>query len=272
MATLETKRDLERAIAEGSPAPSEAPGMLPLESIREFPDVFQPRGPAGPASKAHVRELAKTPKGGHPLDPITVFWVGNAWAAIDGHHRLAAYRFAKWKSAIPVTTHRGTLDGAMGYAGKLNSGEKLLMTNAEKKATAWRLTTCTLLSKEQVRKASGMSDRFLGYMRAAHTKLIKTLGVPADELAGMSWRDAQLRAAGDVSEEEEINRDAWIEEQAQEIANRLLDALGKQGMQKHEVLARALWIYDSRLPDSLREHWDDERGRVQPLEEANPDF
>lgn len=69
MATLETKRQLEQTIAEGIPAPNpEAPSTLPLESIREFPDVFQPRGPEGPASKAHVREQAKTP-GGHPLDP-----------------------------------------------------------------------------------------------------------------------------------------------------------------------------------------------------------
>lgn len=272
MATLDTKRDLEKTIAEGLSAPSEALSTLPLESIQEFPDVFQPRGPAGPASKAHVRELAKTPKGGHPLDPITVFWVGGAWAAIDGHHRLAAYRFAGWNGVIPVTTYRGTLDGAMGYAGKLNSGEKLPMTNAEKKATAWRLTTLTQLSKEQVRLASGMSDGFLAAMRAARKKLITKMGCSAEAVAGMSWEDARRKAAGDVSEVEDIDRETWLEEQAQVMANRILEALGKQGQQKHEVLARALWIYDSRLPDSLREHWDDDRGRVEPLEAANPDF
>jgi ParB-like chromosome segregation protein Spo0J len=201
-----------------------------------------------------------------------VSWVGDAWAAIDGHHRLAAYRFAGWKGAIPVTPYRGTLDEAMGYAGKLNSGEKLPMTNAEKKATAWKLTTCTQLSKERVRLASGMSDGFLGAMRAARKKLIEKMGLSAEEVAGMSWNDARMRAAGESPEVQEIDREAWLDEQAQEMANQLLKALGKQGQQKHEVLARALWIYDSRLPDSLREHWDDDRGLVEPLEETNPDF
>lgn len=271
MSALVAKLELEKAVAAGSPPPAEAPRRLPVESILEFPEVFQPRGPAGHASNAHVRELSKVPRSGHALDPITVFWVGNGWAVIDGHHRLRAYRVADWRDDVPVTAYPGSLDEAMGYAGKLNSGEKLPMSNSEKKALAWKLTTCTKLSKERVRLASGMSDGFLSHMRRIRSKLIKENGVSLADIAEMTWLDAQKQAAGGALEAEAIDRDAWMEEQAQEMANRILKALGKQGQQKHEVFARALEIYDSRLPNSLREHWDSTLGELENIEHAEID-
>lgn len=277
MSALEAKRELEQAIATGSPAPSEPPKKLPIESIREFPEVFQPRGPAGHASSAHVRDLAKAPKGGYALDPVTIFWIGNGWAVIDGHHRLRAYRFAGWQDAVPVSVFGGSIDQAMGHAGKANSGEKLPMSNPEKKALAWKLSTHTKLSKAQIVRASGMSDGFMARMFRIRTALLKDKGLPAAEVALMSWRDAQSRAAGEATEIDAIDREAWLEQQAQEMANRILKALGKRGhaVGQHEVLARALEIYDSRLPDALREFWDEERGAVEPVGkdgDINPDF
>lgn len=268
MSALVAKQELEQAIATRSPPPTEAPRKLSIESIQQFPEVFQPRGPAGYASDAHVRELARAPRGGHALDPMTVFWVGDGYAVIDGHHRLRAYRVADWRDDVPVKVFSGSLEEAMGYAGKLNSGEKLPMSNAEKKALAWKLTTCTKLSKERVRLASGMSDGFLSHMRRIHTQLLKEKGLAVEGVAAMSWHEAQNQAAGEAPEKEAIDREAWLEEQAQEMANRILKALGKQGQQKHEVFARALEIYDSRLPDALREFWDDERGEVERVAET----
>ncbi len=209
------------------------------------------------------------------MDPMTIFWTGNGWAVIDGHHRLRAYRATDWRDDVPVKVFTGSLDEAMGYAGKLNSGEKLPMSNSEKKALAWKLTTCTKLSKECVRLASGMSDGFLSHMRRIHAILLKEKSLAAEGVAAMSWHDAQKQAAGEAPEKEVIDRDAWIEEKAQEMANRILKAIGKQGQQKHEVFARALEIYDSRLPDALREFWDDERGEVERVVDdldPNPDF
>lgn len=273
MSALEAKLELEQAIAAGSPAPSEAPKKLPIESIREFPDVFQPRGPAGHASSVHVRDLARTPRGGYALDPITIFWIGNGWAVIDGHHRLRAYRLAGWRDAVPVSAFGGNIDQAMGYAGKANSGEKLPMSNPEKKALAWKLSTHTKLSKAQIVRASGMSDGFMAGMFRIRKTLLQEKGVQQADIAGMSWRDAQSRAAGEATEVEAIDREAWLEQQAQDMANRILKALGKRAHAtgQHEVLARALEIYDSRLPDALRLFWDDERGEIErETEELDP--
>lgn len=269
MSALEAKLELEKALAAGSPPPAEAPRRLLVESIQQFPEVFQPRGPAGYASNAHVRDLAKAPKGGHALDAITVFWVGSDWAVIDGHHRLQAYRAAGWRDEVPVTAFSGSLDEAMGYAGRLNSGVKLLMSNPEKKALAWRLSTCTKLSKARIVRDSGMSDGFMAGMFRTRTKLLKEKGMSLTDIAGLSWHEAQKQAAGSAAEVGAIDRDAWLEEKAQDMANRILKALGKQGQQKHEVLARALEIYDSRLPDSLREFWNDERGEVEFIAEPS---
>lgn len=263
MSALDAKLELEKAIADGNPPPAEAPKRLLAGDIQQFPKVFQPRGPAGYASDAHVRDLAKAPKGGHALDSVTVFWVGNGWAVIDGHHRLQAYRVADWRDDVPVKVFSGSLDEAMGHAGRLNSGAKMLMSNPEKKALAWRLSTCTKLSKARIVRDSGMSDGFMAGMFRIRKKLLTEKGLSIADLAGMSWHDAQKQAAGDASEEEAIDRDAWLEEKAQDMANRILKAIGKQGQLNHEVLARALDIYDCRLPDSLREFWDDERGEVE---------
>lgn len=274
VSALDEKQELEKRIADGAPAPTEGPKALPLEAIHTFPAVFQPRGAVGPASHAHIRELARTPNGGHPLDPVTVYWVGDAYAVIDGHHRLAAYRIAKWQKDVPVSVFRGTLDDAIGYAGKLNSGEKLPMALAEKKAYAWRLMTTTTLSKEKIRLASGMSDGFLSNMRRIRTRLIKEMGISAEDVAGMSWYEAQRQAAGEAKEVGDIDLDEKMEQEAQDFANRLLKALGKRGQQQYEVLARALEIYDCRLPDALREHWDGERGELEFVgdEDPNSDF
>jgi len=270
---LETKRELERAIREGQPAPEEAPKTLPLEAIREYHEVFQPRGPAGYASKAHIKDLAKVPKAGHTLDPVTVFWIGKGWAVIDGHHRLAAYRAAVWRKPVPVAVFRGPLDNAMGYAGKANSGEKLPMSSSEKKALAWKLTTCTDLSKEKVRLASGMSDGFMSNMRRIYRTLIEGMRMDAGEVAQLTWFEAQKKVSGDEAGNEEIDFEARDEKEAQEWADKLLRTIGKRGQQKPEVLARALEIYDIRLPVSLREYWDTERGPVEVLEEfENDDF
>lgn len=268
---LEAKQELEERISKGQAQPALSSRTLPLGNIQEIPAVFQPRHIQTFATEAHVRDLARAPKGGRPLEPVTVFWVGDAWAVIDGHHRLKAYRFAKWKKAIPVKVFDGSLDEAMAEAAHANSGAKLPMTASDRKASAWRLATTTKLSKERIVRASGMSDGFMAKMFRTRKQLREHLKLPDSVIAALSWFDAERKAAGTEEEREEINWDERVEEQAQDFANRLLKALGKRGQSNHEALARALEIYDRRLPDVLREHWDDTLGPVESLEEPDPD-
>ena len=52
------------------------------------------------ADIAHIRELARTIRDKwKPLDPLLVTPIGQRFYVVDGHHRLEAYRLARWGSA-----------------------------------------------------------------------------------------------------------------------------------------------------------------------------
>ena len=62
------------------------------------------------ADVAHIRELARTISDKQkPLDRLLVTAIGQRFYVIDGHHRLEAYRLAKWRREIPVEQFRGNL-------------------------------------------------------------------------------------------------------------------------------------------------------------------
>lgn len=268
MNRAETKRHLEAAIADGRPAPV-CPVELPLDDVLEFPKVFQPRAQGSAFSRSHVRELAKVVNRGQPLDPIRVYWVGIGWAVIDGHHRLQAYRQAGGQKPIRVTSWVGTLDDAIAYSGKANSGEKLMMTNPEKAAYAWQLTVLTKLSKSQASTASGVAEGTIANMRRALVKLT-AMGRTEDDLAEMSWGRARMEAEGE-STSKDVDYDDLDAKKAQVMAERIMKAIGKHGLSKPHILAAALEICDTRLPDALGAEWGHRTGLAVDLPEDSDD-
>lgn len=86
-------------------------------------------------------------------------------------------------------------------------------------------------------------------MRSVRDRLLQMGHKPAE----MSWEAARRLASGEATEDIDWNDRA--EKEAQEMANKLLAALGKRGQQRVETLARALEIYSSQLPGQLREYW-----------------
>jgi hypothetical protein len=279
MDMLEARRELENSLQIGQPSPEASPNSLHIGAIFEKRALFQHRAPQKYASESHIKELAKAPLAGRPLDPITVFWTGQHYVLIDGHHRLAAYRKAAWKREVPIKVFKGTIDAAIGYAGKANSGAKLGMSRSEKQGLAWRLTCGTCLSRQNTVRASGVSDGIVAEMRRVRTRLTKEMGRSLNEVAQLSWWEAKQASSGDVQEVEQIDFDARLEQEAQELANKLVKSLGMHNHLRHETLARALEIYDKRLPDALREVWgpvDDEEWGLGPDPdeevEINPEF
>jgi hypothetical protein len=269
MALLDALRALEEQIKQGRPEPEEKPTALPMQAIREMPEVFQQRDCPEWQSKGHIQELHRVPKDGRTLDPVTVFWIGSGWALVDGHHRLGAYRLARWRKEIPVQVLSGkTLAEARLFAGLTNGKASLAMTSAEKSQFAWRMRVTSDLSKARIQKASGMSDGWMGECQRVFKALREDKGLPLDELAEMRWHDARRRARGEA--EEETDWESEEEREAQEWAAKLLKICGKRGHQRHHVLARALEIYDPRLPNTLRQLWDEELGEFS-AEEAEED-
>lgn len=256
---------LTRQVEKGTPHPTPLPTKLPLTEIRLWQKVFQHRGFQGHASKAHVLKLvaAIRKRKGRALDPVTVWWDGKGWACVDGHHRHEAYSLAELgsKHLVPVEVFEGTLSQAMAAAASANTKDKLPMSSAEKSNAAWRMVVMTSMSKADAAKAAGVSESTVANMRkvAAHldskiTEATDDLQVPIQaNYRDLSWGDAKRLAEGrDASD---FDRDVADEKKAQDMALALRKALGAEGGKYPEVLARALEIYDSRLPDTLAEWW-----------------
>ena len=245
--------------------PAVLPTALPLASIQRWPKVFQHRGFAGPASKSHVLHLtaAIRKNKSHTLDPIVVWWDGKAWACVDGHHRHDAYSAAALDSThlVPVEVFEGTLDQAMGAAAAANTKDKLPMSSSEKSNTAWHLVAMTEMSKAEAAKAASVSEstvstmrRVLAQLDAKVTDAVNDLAMPANgNFRELNWADAKRLAEG--RDAADFDRDTADEKKAQDMALSLRKALGSEGGKYPEIFARALELYDPRLPDALADWW-----------------
>ncbi|SFO43840.1 hypothetical protein [Nitrosospira briensis] len=276
-AYLRTIRKLRKSIENGDSKPATEPETLPLDLIITVEEVFQHRSGNLTASEAHVgilkRVLERNPHG--TFSPITIFWIGNGWCCIDGHHRLKAYWAVRKMCLVPVQVFTGTLDQAIGQALAGNSKDKLPMQKREKSEAAWRLVVGTSLSKAAQASAAGVSESQVAVMRRTRTDLIRK-GVDDDKLAEMTWYEAMLEAQGKTRGTQGDFED-YVEEQGQLLANRLTKTFGNRLTDEPAILAKALSICSENLPIRLVEAWryngfleaDELR---EELEEDNPDF
>jgi len=244
-------RELRYKLTNGKPQPVTKPLTLSLKRIKLWPEVFQQRRPAKFVSDAHVRTLASKAKASTNgvLDPVTVWWDGEAWACIDGHHRMQAYR-TTGVSDIPVAVFEGSIEEALALSAKANTRDKLQMSRGEKSNAAWHLVVVTKLSKAAQAEASGVSERQVGHMR----QVKEVLEAKSEcNLQDLSWETARQMAAGkEVSQE--WNEDE-TEKRAMEMATKLHKALGTASFSQIEVFARAVEIYSPLMAKGLVEYW-----------------
>lgn len=244
--------DLSYQLRTGKQQPATKPTTLPLGKVKLWPEVFQQRRPAKFAQDAHIRVLASKAKSSPngALDPLTVWWDGKAWACIDGHHRMDAYRVAGTE-VVPVMVFEGSMEDALVLSAKANTRDKLQMGRGEKSNAAWHLVVHTSLSKAEQADASGVSERQVALMRKAKATLE---GIGLEDMEDMGWEDARRKAAG------EAERPDWdegeTEKRAQEMATRLHKALGIGAIKNIEVFARAVEIYSPLLYEGLVEHFE----------------
>lgn len=241
--------DVEYKHRTGRPPPKTAPAALMVAKIKTCPQLFQHRAPSEWASNAHVRELTRGAQVG-ALDPVAVWWNGKHWVCIDGHHRLLAYQAARMMGReVPVQVFEGTPADAVAEAARRNTRDKLAMSRSEKTNAAWRLVIIGELSKAKTVEASGASEGTVANMRRVRDFLVAK-GVTYGEL---HWEAARRFAAGE--EIEEVDWDERTEQEAQEMATAISKAIGKRGSKRIDAFARALELYDSRMPAMLKEIW-----------------
>jgi hypothetical protein len=258
----------------GSPCPTPPPKALTLGSIKTNPALFQFRKPLPHASSAHVAALTKPVRGGQTLEAVEVWWGGNGWYCIDGHHRLEAYRRGGWPTSetLPVCVFGGSLAKAMLAAGFRNTPDKLPMGKAEKTQAAWEFVASTATEDaiaEYICKAFCVSERMVRFMRKVRRWLGENL--PTEDPSAMTWEAARRAYAGE--DDEPRTEDEWNErdmEDAKKMADSIVKAVGQHRLRKQRALLYALEIIDSRFPAFAATEW---REHIPEAEGGdNPDF
>lgn len=260
MSRLTARRGLEEQLAGGLPHPDELPNALLLGAIKTSPALFQFRAPLDHQRRSHVADMARAVKDGNPLAALLVWWGGDGWYCLDGHHRLEAYRVGKWAldKPVPVSVYRGSVVQAMLKAAHANSPAKLQMNPREKSQAAWELVTSTT-SKEatgsHIAKAATVSRRLVCFMRKVQRGLLARN--PDEDLAGSSWWKKREEFARQEGSGEDIDWEARDEEEAKEWAEKIARTFGTRPQTRPETLAKALEIYDSRLVAFFLDYWRD---------------
>lgn len=276
---LAAKAALQERIQKGQPAPAKV-SRLKLNEIQELPVVFQQRDISQAVSESHTVELGRAIQRGQVLAQIVVYWIGDAWCVIDGHHRLAAYRGVKFKKLIPVKVFEGTLEQARLQGLANNSKDKLAMSPREKYNAAWKMVISSRFSKSLIASAANVSDGLVGKMRAAE-KTIKA-ELPEQALDSLNWEKARKLAAGEKLIDS--GNDDWIEIEGKKMADRLSRTFGDTLSRHPLVTMKAIEIYDHNLlpsivdfyqPDPDSEDYPFEGDYVEPVDPWNggePDF
>nr|WP_196815241.1 ParB/RepB/Spo0J family partition protein [Mesorhizobium sp. L2C054A000] len=224
--------------------PNARPNRLPHKAITKMPALFQPRG----MSEKHIGDLVRVIQNHGEVDPLTVIAVGSRAVLVDGHHRLEAYERAKKLAGIPVTYFDGTPEEAVLEAGRANSKAKLPMSGQERQNYAWRLVLLGQHSKAKIVQAAGVSAGQVGNMRVVLRKL-------GEEAFGFtSWWRARRHAQGEVEEHSDEDRDQWMQDMADDFADRLVKTFAMSLAEQPEIAAMALASYfGRRLPDVVQE-------------------
>lgn len=248
------------------------PSRLPLDQLKEAPEVFQPRDLAcdTAAKEQHVRVLINAiySESGNRLDPITIWWSGKDWYVIDGHHRKLAYERVNQQGrisidSVPVRAFSGTLIEALCEATRRNSKDKLAMSPEDKSNRAWRLVAMGKdLSKRQIANVCKVSTPTVGRMRKKLKEIREAHPETwQEEVTEMTWKEAQK-----FDQETRPYDDNWEDAQAREWAKRLAKTFGNKLISQPEVFWKAIEAYSPALAESMSGYASRQRDDFEDLE------
>lgn len=216
-----------------------------MDAIQRIPELFQPRGSDEWRSTAHINGLSSSSANARQADEtarmeaILIFWVGDAWVCLDGHHRLAAISKKKKPGAtIGVEVFSGDVQGAMMEATRRNSRNKLAMNEKDKTERAWQLFMSGADTHKAIAEVCGVAPKTIQRMAQA----VRKCGTTDEALArlqGLRWWQVReltnLDAAGKLSLDE--MKDGRIKRRA--------EVLGKAiGDEAPQIVAEALMLHD----------------------------
>jgi ParB-like chromosome segregation protein Spo0J len=250
-----TKAQIEELLAKANGAPAPEVTHLSREGIHVAEEsTFQWRCYERDRirSARHIDTLKKALlTQGKPLKPILVFWAGDRFFAVDGHHRLAAYDYARWDEPIPVEVFEGSLEDAQMAALQGNIEDKLPMTQAEKFDAAWRLVKEEGgHSKSEIMTLTAASLGTVNNMRSKWAAIKAEVEANGNErLLQISWAWARSWQPGDVQEHHDPD---WRQKKVQRLVERLVKSGIATEMGKHlDLVMEALEQIDPNLPAAM---------------------
>lgn len=253
---LEAKNDVQDRIRRGQQAPNK-PTSLPIDAIELIPELFQPRSSGDWNSEAHVNSLSRAVRnsqevsGKASLEPVLVYWVGDAWVCLDGHHRLAAISKnsrAGSKPTVSVEAYEGTLEDAMLESTRRNSRNKLMMSEYDKTERAWTLFLTGSYTHKAIHEACGVSTKTIQRMARA---IGDAVAERAEAFRTMHWWQVRRVADDDALP---MDRDAQRAEKVRRVGeslgramkNRPPDLIGDALIAMHPEIAQALLVHLKR--------------------------
>ncbi|TPJ73446.1 ParB/RepB/Spo0J family partition protein [Mesorhizobium sp. B2-6-2] len=244
----------------GSTPPAPLPTHLNLKGpigpsrVTSMTGVFQPRELEGRKleGERHIETLMAaigSPSNPTYLDPLVVWWGGDRWYVVDGHHRRHAYLRAGVHTAVPVEVFEGTLEEALAFAVEANSKDRLPMTLVEKLDRAWFLTVTTDLSRDRIRRCCSVADGTVKNMRKVREGLAAT-GATQEHLMSLTWQDARDELQGHAPKAPVPD---WRSKLVSDYERRLRKTFGSQLFKNADIFAEALVVLDKRFPAWLLE-------------------
>lgn len=242
---ITAKTALMERIANGGLAPSPAPKRLPVDAIQRIPELFQPRGSDEWRSTAHINGLSSSSASARQanetakMEAILVFWGGDAWVCLDGHHRLEAIsKKRKAGATIGVEVFSGSVQEAMMEATRRNSRNKLAMNEKDKTERAWQLFMSGAGTHNAIAEACGIAPKTIQRMAQAVKKFCTT-DAALEQIRGLRWWQVREitnpNTAGQRTFEE--MKDGRIQRRA--------EVLGKAiGDEAPHIVAEALMLRD----------------------------
>lgn len=254
--------------------PIQPPTALLHSEIRLLPEVFQPRTLLGSeVSEVHVLDLVKAigiqPSG--ILDPIAVWWSGDGWILVDGHHRYEAYRRAYMEKKalgallVPVVVIAGGVAEALGASIAENGKARLMMGKKDRLDMAWRLVCAGERNRNKIAPRCGVSP---GSVQSMMNRLREILeenpGTALEDLAAISWDDARnfgkpLRKVDDE----------WAKKVAGQWARQLGKTFGDKLATNPSLLLDALCVYSENMTMQLYERMKD---RFEGIDDGYSDY
>jgi hypothetical protein len=233
---------------------------LNVNEVDLKPELFQPREFTYgffETDKGHVGKLKKAIEVNGELDPIVVTKLGETWVCVDGHHRLEAYKKAKWKKRIECEWFGGNAREAMDESMARNKKDRLNVPHADRLEEAWKRVLMRGWSKAQIVKLCGVGEGTVANMR----KVVRA--AEADDEFGKAFRERLDKPLSETSwyiarmtydgvEPEKANEEVEAYRLAKRLHSRMTNLLSRDA----KITARALELYDPELPWKLVAAWD----------------